>query len=393
MLFDDIMNISYRMHKIYLMLCSIIARNVHPVKRFCEISHVGEEARNRIMIQGTFTERERTRDRFPLINRRNIHASRYTQTLIAEALRVGLLPIELVDDVQMQIRGILEDRLRELRRTGTVTVDEICAQTQLDAIFYSVDTYLLGFHDPMYAINAVQAMCVEDMYRAGQRALKSLVCETVGLSVQAKKTRITTDNTAYNTTLDEEIRAWLDCYDYRYSGHTVIRDLTYPLADGAGILRNNVHGIHFLRDYLTRCLTENRFAALFEPEEKALLFSSYAAMHKTTTEDMQINLFSVIINNALGASILGKYTGILVLTEEEVGTLYAGLYRKTTREIEHMTTEAIRTMTADLKPDPVVTAYVNGHAKQLVSRLVSARDAGEGASLFVPSDPKELFKL
>lgn len=360
------------------------------------------------------------RDKFPLINRRNIHASRYTQSLIAEALRVGLMQIELVDDIQMQIRGILEDRLRELRRDSgklmqlyeqqirtekrfsdeqekssagaaecQAALDETCAKMLLDSIFYSLDTYLLGFHDPMYAINAIEAMCVEDMYREGQRALKSLVCETVGLSVKVKKSRMETDNLAYNQMLDAEIRSYLDHYDYRWGGHMIPGSLSYPLTDPLG----SMHGIHFLRDYLTRLYAENRFAALFEPEEKALLLSSYAKLHRTTTEGMHANLFSVIINNALGASILGKYTGILTLTEEEVGTLNGMLYRKTTRELEHMTAEAMRAMITDLKPTPTVTAYVNGHARQLVTRLINARNAGDDAKLFVPSDPKELFKI
>ncbi len=366
---------------------------------------------------GIMAEKDRTRDKFPLINRRNIHASRYTQSLISEALRVGLLPISLVDDIQMQIRGILEERLRELRRDSSkimhlytaqintekrfsdetdttsdapqpAVVDEVCAKMQLDSIFYSVDTYLLGFHDPMYAINAIEAMCVEDMYREGQRAIRSLVCETVGLSVKVKKSRMETDNLAYNQLLDEEIRAYLDAYDYRYGGHIVPGTLSYPLADASGHIR----GIHFLRDYLTRLYNENRFAALFEPEEKALLLASYAQMHRTTTADMRINLFSVIVNNALGAAILGKYTGILTLTEEEVTTLYGMLYRKTTRELEHMTAEAMRAMISDLKPEPTITAYVNSHARQLVNRLIAARNAGDDAKLFVPSDPKELFK-
>lgn len=334
-------------------------------------------------------EEDWTRDKFQLINKRNVHQSHYTQSLIAEALRVGMIPIEFVDDVQMQVRGILEDRLRELRRVSSAAVDEECAKKQLDSIFYSVDTYLLGFHDPMYAINALQAMCVEDMYREGQKAVKSLICETIALSVKAKKTRIQTDNAAYNKTLDEEIRSYLNRYNYRYAGQTVVQTLTYPLTDG----ESRLNGIHYLRDYLNRFLTENRFVAMFDPEEKALLFETYAQLHAVDMVTMRVNFFSIVINHALGASMLGKYTGILVLTEEEVSTLYQMLHRKTTRELEHMTTDAIHAITADLKPEPAVTAYINGHAKQLVSRLVKARDAGEDAVLFIPSDPKALFKI
>lgn len=335
-------------------------------------------------------------DRFPLINHRNIYASRYTQTLISEALRVGMIPIALVDDIQMQVRGVLEEHLRILRRELTrssdgsagASVNEETARAMLDSIFYSLDTYLLGFHDPLYAINALQGMAVDEMFRAGQKMLKSLVCESVALHVQAKKSRIQTDNAAYNVTLDEEIHAFLEGYDFRRAGHESVCPMTYALHDPL----SQMQGIHRLRDYLSRLVTENHFAALFEPEEKALLFEAYAAKHHTTTRDMQVNLYEVIACNALGAAILGKYPGILVLTEQEISYLTDKLHRKTTRELEHMTTDAIRTLIADLHPEPAAAAYLSGHAKHFVSRLLDARNAADASVLFVPSDPQMLFR-
>ena len=98
----------------------------------------------------------RQNDRFPLINRRNIQPSRYTRSLVSEALRVGMIDISLVDDIQMQVRGVLEEHLRLVRREyvraaqndnagESPAVDEAMARSMLDSIFYSVDTYLLGF--------------------------------------------------------------------------------------------------------------------------------------------------------------------------------------------------------------------------------------------------------
>lgn len=340
----------------------------------------------------------RPHDRFPLINRRNIQPSRYTRSLISEALRVGMIDITLVDDIQMQVRGVLEEHLRLVRREHVrasqnadaaepPAVDEAMARSMLDSIFYSVDTYLLGFHDPLYAINALQGMAVDDMFREGQKLLKSLVCESVALHVQTKKSRIQTDNDAYNTTLDAEIYAYLEGYDYRRAGQVIVCPLTYALSDTPPFMP----GIHRLRDYLTRLVTENRFAALFEPEEKQLLFASFAKKNHTTTKEMQANLYDIILCNALGASILGKYPGILVLTDEEIACLNEKLHRKTTRELERIATESIRTLISDLHPEPAVSAYLLGHAKQFVSRLRTARDSGDASQIFVPSDPQMLF--
>ena len=218
--------------------------------------------------------------------------------------------------------------------------------------------------------------------------LKSLVCESVALYVQAKKSRIPTDNAAYNKTLDAEVHAFLEAYDYHRAGHEVVCPMTYPLCDTP----SPMPGIHRLRDYLTRLVTENHFTALFEPEEKALILESYARQHRTTTQDMQINLYEVIVCNALGAAILGKYPGILVLTEQEIAYLTDKLHRKTTRELEHMATDAIRCLIADLHPEPAVSAYLSGHAKRFVSRLLEARNAADASVLFVASDPQRLFR-
>ena len=149
-----------------------------------------------------------------------------------------------------------------------------------------------------------------------------------------------------------------------------------PVADTYSPLRD-------VTDYLS---------ALFEPEEKALLLESYAAKHHTTTREMHVNLYEVIVCNALGAAILGKYPGILVLTEQEIAYLTEKLHRKTTRELEHIATEAINSLIADLHPEPAEAAYLRGHAKRLVSRLLEARNAADASVLFVPSDPQMLFR-
>ena len=106
---------------------------------------------------------------------------------------------------------------------------------------------------------------------------------------------------------------------------------------------------------------------------------------------MQVNLYDVIVSNALGAAILGKYPGILVLTEQELSYLNDRLHRKTTRELEHMTTDAIRTLIADLHPEPAAAAYLSSHAKRFVSRLLEARNAADASLVFVASDPQMLF--
>jgi len=334
-----------------------------------------------------YMDHDNVRDRFQLVNHYNIKKNKYTQSLISEALRVGMIPMELVDDIQMQVRGVLELLLKEQRSLNGSQVDKERAQALLDSVFYAIDAYLLSFHDPLYAINALQGMCVEDMYQSGMKIIRSMIYESVALSVKAKKTRIQTDNEAYNKTLDEDVHVFLDGYDYRFAGQQTVMPMQYRISG-----TTTAEGIFYLRSYLNRLYIENCFAAMFDSEEKALLFSVYAKQRKTTTRDMRVNLFALILNNALGAVILGKYAGILTLTEEESAALCHALQKKTVRMINQIAIDSIKNLIADMRPDPAVTAYLNGQAKQVIARLTAVKNEGEGAAMFIPSDPIELFK-
>lgn len=329
-------------------------------------------------------------DRFSLINRKNVNCRHYTRTLVSEALRVGLLPIEIVDDIQMQMMGKLEELLREYKKATGTEPDEDGAKHMLESVFYTVDVYLMGYHDPMYAITAVQATDIEEMFRGGRQQIRTLICEAVSLYVQAKKTRIPTVNLTYDLVLDEDIKAFLTAYDYRYAAQDNVVTLRYPLAYEGG---SGCTGIHHLREYLRRLCIENRIMQLFDPEERDLLFASYAEAHGGKPETMRVNLLTLILRNGFGASILGKYTGILTLTEDEVSVLYAKLHRKTTRELEEMSSSAVNMMLSDFHiRDGAVTGYIRRAGIRFSRSLAEARNAGESADLFVASDPLHLFR-
>ncbi|MCQ2431805.1 MAG: DUF6179 domain-containing protein [Clostridia bacterium] len=333
---------------------------------------------------------KRSEDRFSLINRRNVNGRHFTRTLISEALRVGLLPIEVVDDMQMQIMGKLEELLREHKKSTGIELDEDGARHLLESVFYTLDTYLLAFHDPMYAITAVQATSVEEMFRGGRQQIKTQICETVSLYIQAKKNRIPTENTAYQGVLNEDIHTYLNRYDYRMAAQDIVCPLRYPLMTDCS---PDHTGISYLRDYLQRLYIENELLALFDPEERDLLFSAFAAKHDMTVEGMRVNLLSLILNHAFGASMLGKYPGILTLTEPEVRILYEKLYRKTTRELGDMAAQAADTLITDFHiTDGLLIGYVRTAGRIFAGHLVSARNAREHADLFVPTDPTMLFR-
>ncbi|MBQ4289748.1 MAG: hypothetical protein II719_00975 [Clostridia bacterium] len=328
-------------------------------------------------------------DRLSLINRNNLDSKQYLRSLIAESLRVGLLTIETVDDIQMQIRGCLETLIRERSRSSDVPLGEEGAKEMLDSVFFTIGIHLLSFHDPMYAITALQSTSMEELFAAGRQRIRELFCDSVSLYVRCRHNPSAPHTQLYRKALTEDLRTFLDRYDPVYFAQKSVCRISYTLAVSFG----DKTGILYLHDYLLRLFAENSLLSKFDPEEISLLMKSCAKHYHTAPDELTVNCFSVVMHHAIGAALLGKYTGILTLTEEEVGNLYKGLYRKTSRELKSMTYQAVVGLVSDLCPnDLVLSGYISAFSRSFSEKLLEARSKGERSGLFLVSNPQELFR-
>ena len=314
-------------------------------------------------IQGTCGMRyTKELDRFSLINRRNIQYANYTQALITEALRVGLLDAACVDDLQLQIMGQLET---QIRRCPVLTSDEAHKarnQELLRGIFFTLDTYLLSFHDPMYALSALQSEAVSEMYTHGQKQLRAHYLETVSLLVHARHTIKAPLDAALRHVLDTEVHDALFTYDPLFCGRSCAL-FSYPTADQ----RIYEHrGIFFMKHYLRALLLENTFTTLFEDTQRAAVLYNPSRIHQ--------NFFLQLLHSALGCIILGKFTGQLCLSLEEFSHLADRLARRSQREITQIVLLAAQTLQQDFHiRDERLNIYLRRCAKDWIPSLCSAR--------------------
>ncbi len=304
-------------------------------------------------------------DRFSLINRRNIQYTNYTQSLITEALRVRLLQAAFVDDLQMQIMGQLELLIRRFPADPALSQEQISAHNQalLDGIFFTLDTYLLSFHDPMYALSALQSESVTEMYTAGQQQLRAHYLETVALLVKTRKINSTALLPKLRQTLQTEIHETLLQYRPQFCSSTP-HAFSYPCADD----RIGQHrGIFYIKQYLRALLFEERFLSFYDGEELA------AVVQDTQSKDD--NLFLRTLHSALGCTMLGKFSGQLVLAEDEYAHLCARLAKRSRRELGQIVQLGVHTLCKELPIGDVgLMLYVRRAAKEWVPALCSARD-------------------
>ena len=303
-------------------------------------------------------------DRFSLINRRNIQYTNYTQSLITEALRVRLLQAAFVDDLQMQIMGQLELLIRRFPADRALPPEQISAHNQalLDGIFFTLDTYLLSFHDPMYALSALQSESVTEMYTAGQQQLRAHYLETVALLVKARKIDSAALLPKLRKTLQTEIHEALLQHRPQFCS-SAPHAFSYPCADDH---IGQHRGIFYIKQYLRALLFEERFLSFYDRAELAAI-----AQDPQNKED---NLFLRTLHSALGSTMLGKFSGQLVLTKDEYTHLCARLAKRSQRELGQIVQLAVHTLCRELPiTDVGLMLYVRRAAKEWVPALCSAR--------------------
>lgn len=110
------------------------------------------------------------------------------------------------------------------------------------------------------------------------------------------KTSTGIENISYDDTV-MGIEKGLKIYDYRFLAHEVPCSIDYQLSNPVD---EDMQGIDFINEYLTRLLFENKFCNNFEKEKIIGILKSYCRDYK----GLLINIFEPVLTNVIGLEML-----------------------------------------------------------------------------------------
>lgn len=110
------------------------------------------------------------------------------------------------------------------------------------------------------------------------------------------KTSTGIENISYEDTI-MEFGKGLKIYDYRFLAHEVPCSIDYQLSNPVD---EDMQGIDFINEYLTRLLFENKFNNNFEKEKIIEILKSYCRDYK----GLLINIFEPVLTNVIGLELL-----------------------------------------------------------------------------------------
>lgn len=251
-------------------------------------------------------------NRYSTIKSESLDPAHYTQSLLNEAMRAGILYGADVERIQLAALNILAERIQMYTRYESSSVKEEVAQSLFESVFYLIDTKLLTLSIPD-AAECLRTADIGKLVVQGSALVKEDVVEVSILLRQVKDNRLKVDMLAYNDTIDKAIPSFLVNYDVNYAPQDTATTIDYPLS----VDDMHICGVRYIINYLKTLLLENDFCHSFSNSEINQLLVQYGATYHFDSRDMLVNIFDLALTNSLCAVLLGKSAQTLCLSRNE----------------------------------------------------------------------------
>jgi len=147
----------------------------------------------------------------------NIDSADYTNTLAAEALRVGLYTDADIDRIRLGLINTLAAVIEYYSGGESTSVRMDKANDFMACIQFNCDTYLKTLGDHKTAAEMLRDVRTEELYNRGYARNKELVEECRRVFENVKYTRLSEAPASYYRAIDVQIPHYLDNYDPRFN--------------------------------------------------------------------------------------------------------------------------------------------------------------------------------
>lgn len=159
-------------------------------------------------------------------------------------------------------------------------------------------TFLLNkeMKNPQSIVKLFESEGLESAWKHSWTTIEKDIAKGKELLEEVIKTSTGIENISYEDTV-VEIGSGLKAYDYRFFAHEIPCSIDYQLSNAVS---EDLQGIDFINEYLTRLLFENKFCNNFEKEKIIGILNSYCKDYK----GLLINIFESVLTNVIGLDLV-----------------------------------------------------------------------------------------
>ena len=187
----------------------------------------------------------------------------YTESLLEEGERVGLISTAQADGIRYQCMELLAERLQALYGKHTDSVPDEWASQVFDGMLYTVSAWLKTFPTPESALEALRTLPMDFLYQKGLRTLTLLMRDLRTTAMELYASLLLCPNPFYKSAIAKELPTFVKSCQLQKNPEEHGGYLFYSPA----ILPRDVRGVEYVRAYAHALLWENRFCGLFPAED------------------------------------------------------------------------------------------------------------------------------
>jgi hypothetical protein len=303
------------------------------------------------------------------VNRANLNKYRYTVSLIQEGFRIGLVDGQTMSRIQIEIAAILKDLIVRYTKWESSSVRIETAEMLMNSIYYAIDAYTSSFNDPEKTIACLKTESIVKIYEKGLQLVIFCVADTKMLYREIKRNKLDIPLEVYNTSIDKALPGFFTDYSAVFNAHDTTCTLDYPLVFDD----MNRQGVYYMRNYLENLAIETAFCRLFDTEDIVKVLANYGRIYRIDYQKAPINIFEILINNAIFAVLSGNHGSQLDISLSQVEVVKSRFNNREISEIDLFVDEAFEKVIGDLKiSQPKLLNYLRRYKVLFYPRLVNA---------------------
>ena len=154
------------------------------------------------------------------LNPDNISLLDYTNTLAAEAFRIGLFDETDIAHLQNGLMETLSEVIGYYSGNKSTSIQTDKAKVFGQSILFNVDAHLLSLGDHHAAIGELRNKKLNELYGRGYLINSRRFEQAKVLYARARYTRLKDGSAEYNKTLDVKLKNYFADYDPRFTAHS-----------------------------------------------------------------------------------------------------------------------------------------------------------------------------
>ncbi|HPJ03054.1 MAG TPA: DUF6179 domain-containing protein [Candidatus Limiplasma sp.] len=289
-------------------------------------------------------------------------------------LQEAALTREEENIIKARLFSLLTKQVRLRTQGDHSSLREEDAAELLDSLQFTLRYQLYVQGMPMHALLTAD---LNTLLRQGQEALQTCVEDAHKLYTEALHSVQTFGSRSLKETL-AGIGQFFRAYDLCLYAHSIPADIDYQLCLPVG---DGLRGVLYIRDYLTRLLTENKLVIRFASDRVAAL------LHRSSPDyrDLLVNLYDPVSANALGLMLLKGELQTLRITPVQAAKVYKRLVSLPSAAALACLREAADAVCDTLKlTDPFSNTYIRQVSETLYPRLIVSPQSACGVFSAVP---------